>query len=266
MVVNARTLIPIGKGPISVFKGQSLTAKIWVLDMTEKQISILKLTEGVLRSGLLEKLQLFAEYPNVRIASAYHGYLKLDESSNPFPDPEPLFFLPYQIFEKIKIPVVKMSEMHDPKKMSVIRNGYYQSWDIRCIKNCVIRFIKLHERNIGRSGFKYQIGNISITDGSTNGYVTEHGIVIPSNFFCWMHPDFVYPVNSIGDAYGVLKIKGKSVVVLDLCYFDVIMEAPETEEKEVSQSPPKPKKIKKRKKPLIRKRKHKSNQTKLEVD
>jgi len=46
----------------------------------------------------------------------------------------------------------------------------------------------------------------------------------------FVYPQLSYNVDSIGDAYGVLKIAERNMVTFQLCDFDLLQEGPEPEE------------------------------------
>lgn len=247
MRFEKHTLFTIGKGPVSRFNNQ---ARVWVIDMTTKQQATLDLPKKLVRAGVLDDIILFTTYSDVHVTVKSDN--RLLASDKKFPNPEPSFFVSEEVFERIRVPVVKMSELNNIEKYSATNHrGYYLAYDIRCIKRCTIT--KSFESPQKIDGWKYQLGSIAITDYTTDGYTTDKGLDIPSKLFCWIHPEFAYPVTSTGDAYGVLKIKNYDVV-FDLCFFDVKYmgeeefkdPVPYKSKKQKFTKPPKEKKVKKK--------------------
>lgn len=231
MVEITRTIFTLGKGPVSSYNNK---AKIWVVNMTAKQQATLDFSKKLVRSGLLEEIQLFSTYSDVQVKVKSNNRLISgnNETSFQLSNSNPSIFNPSQVFQKLRIPVVKMSELEDSKKYSATTSkGYYLAWDIRCIKKCTITKSFTSKQEV--DGWKYQLGFISITDYTTDGYTTDKGLEIPSKLECWVYPAFAeYPKGTYGDAYGCLRLSRKDEnsveeIKFDLCYFDVIEEGPE---------------------------------------
>lgn len=215
MISEMHTIFTLGKGPISSYNNQ---ARVWVADMTAKMKAILILPKRLIRSGVLDEIQLFSTYSDVDVLVKSSNRLIAVEKKD-FQRGEPSCLSPSQIFQKLKIPVVKMSEFENSNKYSATNSkGYYLAYDIRCIKNCFItKRFKMHKEV---DGWKYQLGCISVTVHSTDGSTTNEELNIPSKLDCWVHPEFAHPVDTFGDAYGVLKQNKKYEIAFDLCYFD----------------------------------------------
>lgn len=267
------TIIPFGKSQIKQFKSAFPYATLWVAHVvtTPKQKKVVHKSATVfvdfylLKEGLLDAngIQFFHKYNDVRLEKVYDRKLNADDRAIPLPPAEPLFTTPKQFFQELGVKAVRMKDLGNYSKLSsTTRYGTPRYYDIRCIPNCTI----LEKKSWVKSfrGWDYTTGYIDISDDSHDGLMTDDGRLIPFKFRCWVHPDFMYPKDTFGDTFGVLRVNPKGDTVFDLCYFDVIHMGEESEKQtKKSESKTKRKKQKKKSKSKVTAKRKSSRKRKL---
>jgi len=226
---DIRNLIFFGKSPINAFSVDDIHIKFWVVDTQTKEILLVKKCRGEIESEDVDQIIFFIEYDSVMLEPDTKLDFQMKRNNFPMMTTNYVLIGRQQFFQKLGIKRIQMKNLRTESAFSLKNdNGYYDLTDIRCIPECTFTRSASISKSI--SGFEYELGQIFITDGSTDEYTTDDGLTIPSNFMCWVHPDYIYPKNTIADIYGVIRLNKKGEVVMDVVYVDVRVEGIEKDD------------------------------------
>lgn len=225
---DIRNLIFFGKSPINAFSIDDIHIRLWAVDTQTEEILLLRGDYDAIKSGDIEQIIFFVEYESVILEPDIRLDFQLKQDN--FPMMTTNFVINKQrFFQKMGIKRLQMENLQIKSNFSFKDDkGYYDFTDIRCIPGCTFTKGIIIPRSIG--DFKYKLGQIFITDNSTDGFTTDDGLTIPPYFMCWVHPDYVYPENTVANAYGIIRLNKEEDVTFDLIYVDVLVEGIEKDD------------------------------------